>query len=46
MKKTIIEMKNASKETIDFLMKTGIIYVGEDNEFHVVENGKARGENE
>ena len=46
MKKAIIEVNQASKETLDFLMKIGIIYLGEYNEFHVVANGKEKKANE
>ena len=46
MKKAIIKVNQASKETLDFLMKIGIIYRGDDNEFHVVSNGKEKKVNE
>lgn len=46
MKRAIIKVNQANKETIDFLMKVGIIYLGEDNEFHVVANGKEKKTNE
>lgn len=37
MKKQIVPIKRASRELIESLIKIGVIYVGEDNQLHVVE---------
>lgn len=33
-------VEEASKETVDFLLKIGVLYVGEDGELHCTERGE------
>jgi hypothetical protein len=40
MKRQIINIERASEETINQLLKLGILYVGEDNQIHVADADK------
>ena len=37
MEKQIVPINRVSEETVEFLIKVGIIYIGEDGQLHVVE---------